>query len=151
MRDYLTRKCGFMATLMAFLMLIPLVSCQQPQPSEDIPVLKVSPESLGFAGSGGPKTLTVEAGGAWRAYYSPWVKMSQENGAGNKTITVVASENTNTQPREGDITFYLTAYEDVRVTVKLSQAEKGGAEPDNPDDEEEDEPEGEPIPRNNFS
>ena len=156
MRDSFMIRSGITATLMAFLMLLTLVSCRkEPARDEEVPVLKVSETALSFAGNGDVKSVTVETSGTWIAKAGvDWVSLTPENGAGTKTVTVKAQANPNTAQRTGKIEFYLTAYPDVKAEVSLVQAEKGGEDPNpNPQDPEDDGPDNSSvvIPREDFT
>ena len=154
MRDSFMRKSGVTATLMAFLMLLTLVSCRkEPAQQEEVPVLKVSETALSFAGNGDVKSVTVETSGTWIAKAGvDWVSLTPENGAGTKTVTVKAQVNPNAAQRTGKIEFYLTAYPDVKAEVSLTQAEKGASAPD-PEKPEDDGPDNSSvvIPREDFT
>ncbi len=161
MRDCFKSICGFKAILMAFVMLIPIMSCRPEPINQEVPVLKASEKSLPFAGEGGIKTVMIEASGAWIAKAdAPWVTTYPENAAGNKTVTVQAAKNPNDSKRTGKIEFSLTAYPDVKVEVNLVQAEKGASEPEpdpedpeNPENPEDDGPDTSTvvIPREDFT
>ena len=150
---------GITAAVLALTLTFIGTSCKRedPQPVET-PLLKVSGTSLSFAGAGGSKELTIEAGGAWKAESSQsWIKITPANAGGNKTVTVTAEANGSTVKRTGKIQFSLTAYPDVTQSVDVTQAEKDGEDPgpekpENPE-EEDDGPDTSTlvIPREDFT
>ena len=135
--------------LLAFAAVLFVFSCakEPASPQSTEPFIKVSESALGFKGDGDSKTVDVEASGAWKAVPSAaWIEISVSNAVGNKTITIGAGANTSDSQREGKIDFFLTAYPEDIVSLKVVQAKKGGSAPD-PEDPEEP---GEVIPRSNF-
>lgn len=147
MRDCLRRKCGFYATVMAFLMLLPLYSCVRPEtPEEEMPKIQSSRDYITFAGNGGDRTIEITANGAWTVQVSEkWITISPESAAGNKTVTMKVDPNTTDQERTGTVDFILTAYPDVKATIDIKQSAKGEGGADEPEEP------GEVIPRENFS
>ena len=106
--------------------LVLTLSCgpEEPTPVVNSNTLKVTPTSIDFPTPDSAKeTLAVESNGNWTvsvANGGSWCKVDSYSGSGNATLTVTATENTTTSPRNTTISF--SGQGGTSATVQVSQA-----------------------------
>ncbi len=74
---------------------------------EGVPTyFEITPTTLSFASSGGSKSISVMANQPWTvSSETSWLKLSDNSGTSEATLSVTAEKNTSTSSRSGTVTF----------------------------------------------
>lgn len=87
---------------------------------EGVPTyFEITPTTLSFSASGGSKSISVMSNQPWTvSANASWLKLSDNSGTSDATLSVTAEENTTTSSRSGTITFKVGGKD---YTVNITQ------------------------------